>query len=295
MACLQTAEVGLTQPAQATTPEGGNPATADPVPPSSRINCIEIGALLAWNRRDIGTPAGRNRGPVAQGEKTIKRPGLLVADDHEIYRDGLVALIQDSMEFEHASGAGSLEEVLEHLGGGTTVGLVILDLNMPGMEGPSSLAAIKQIDPELKIVVLSASDSRDDVLAALASGAHGYVWKGSNNDEIVAALNAVMLGTIHVPNFMAEPVRATSTAADSDAPASEIDVSRFTPRQSDVLLLLAQGLSNKEIARELDLSESTIKIHVTAILRELGARNRTQAVVMAQGLGKATPPADKTC
>ncbi len=205
---------------------------------------------------------------------------ILIADDHGLYREGLATLIRDSVDVEEVLEAASLQSALEALGD-ATIGCLLIDLDMPGMDGVTSLLTIRQQRADLRIVVVSGSDQREDVLGALANGAHGYVWKGSDNEEIARALAAVMQGTIYVPSFLAGAGERESREEDE---GPSIDLSRFTPRQADVLTLLAKGMSNKEIARELDLAESTVKIHVAAIFRELGARNRTQAVVLAQKL-----------
>jgi len=202
---------------------------------------------------------------------------ILIADDHGLYREGLATLIRDSVDVEEVLEAASLEDAMSFLED-TAIGCILVDLNMPGMDGVASLLAIRQRRADLRIVVVSGSDQRDDVLGALANGAHGYVWKGSDNEEIARALAAVLQGTIYVPSFLAGAGEKENRGPSGPA----IDLSRFTPRQAEVLTLLAKGMSNKEIARELDLAESTVKIHVAAIFRELGARNRTQAVVLAQ-------------
>ena len=202
---------------------------------------------------------------------------ILIADDHGLYREGLATLVRDSVEVTEVLEAPSLQEALKLLCD-ETIGCILVDLDMPGMDGVASLLTIRAQRADLRIVVVSASDVREDVLGALANGAHGYVWKGSENEEISRALAAVLQGTIYVPAFLAGA--GDRETREEGGPA--IDLSRFTPRQAEVLMLLAKGLSNKEIARELDLAESTVKIHVAAIFRELGARNRTQAVVLAQ-------------
>ena len=208
---------------------------------------------------------------------------ILIADDHGLYREGLATLIRDSVVADEVLEAATLQDALEILGD-ATIGCILVDLDMPGMDGVASILTIRQQRADLRIVVVSGSDQREDVLGALANGAHGYVWKGSDNEEIARALDAVMKGTIYVPSFLAV-AGEREDRDENEAPS--IDLSRFTPRQADVLTLLAKGMSNKEITRHLDLAESTVKIHVAAIFRELGARNRTQAVVLAQKLSSA--------
>lgn len=206
---------------------------------------------------------------------------ILIADDHGLYREGLATLIRDSVAVEEVLESANLEQALETLAD-DSIGCLLVDLDMPGMDGVASLLTIRHHRSDLRIVVVSASDQRQDVLGALANGAHGYVWKGSDNEEIARALSAVLSGTIYVPSFLAGAGEEEDGPGEHEGP--NIDLSRFTPRQADVLTLLAKGMSNKEIARSLDLAESTVKIHVAAIFRELGARNRTQAVVLAQNL-----------
>jgi len=202
---------------------------------------------------------------------------ILIADDHGLYREGLATLIRDSVDVAEVLEASTLEDALALLED-AAIGCILVDLNMPGMDGVASLLAIRQRRADLRIVVVSGSDERENVLGALANGAHGYVWKGSDNEEIARALAAVLQGTIYVPSFLA----GAGEKENRETSGPAIDLSRFTPRQAEVLTLLAKGMSNKEIARELDLAESTVKIHVAAIFRELGARNRAQAVVLAQ-------------
>ncbi|MCW5771736.1 MAG: response regulator transcription factor [Rhodospirillaceae bacterium] len=205
--------------------------------------------------------------------RPLKR--ILVADDHALFRKGLKLLLSDVHPKADLRDVDSLDSALECLSG-EPVDLAILDLRMPGMNGPESLRAVREAYPDTMLLVLSGSDARNDVLGALGAGVHGYVVKTSPDAELLAAIERVRKGQVYVPPQLAAPA-ADAPAAEPDAPVFE----GLTPRQRDVLRLLARGKANKEIARELDLAEGTVKIHLAAVLRFLKARNRTEAAVLA--------------
>ncbi len=207
--------------------------------------------------------------------RPLKR--ILIADDHALFRKGLRLLLSDSFPKADVRDVDSLDAALEGLSHAAPVDLAILDLRMPGMAGAESLRAVREAYPETAILVLSGSDARHDVLGALGAGVHGYVVKSSPDAELLSAIERVRRGQVYVPSQLASP------AMPDPAPASEPPAAfdGLTPRQKDVLRLLAKGRSNKEIARELDLAEGTVKIHLAAVLRFLKARNRTEAAVLA--------------
>jgi DNA-binding NarL/FixJ family response regulator len=175
--------------------------------------------------------------------------------------------------------------------------LALFDLAMPGMEGPNTLAAVRKDHPDTRIAVVSASQSRDDVVAALAAGVHGYIAKGSGPLELIRALKIVMSGDIYVPAFLADvPANGmrraesstilTASEAEEKALGTGLAVGSaetrgslvaISPRQREVLALLVKGYSNKRIAQELLLGEGTVKIHVAGLLRNLGVSNRAGA------------------
>jgi DNA-binding NarL/FixJ family response regulator len=200
----------------------------------------------------------------------------LIADDHALFRKGLALLLADAYPKSDLRDVDSLDAALEALSG-DPVDLAILDLRMPGMNGAESLRAVREAYPDTSLLVLSASDARNDVLGALGAGVHGYVVKTTPDAELLAAIERVRKGEVYVPPQLA--LRSASDASDA-AEAAPI-IQGLTPRQRDVLRLLARGKANKEIARELDLAEGTVKIHLAAVLRFLKARNRTEAAVLA--------------
>lgn len=202
----------------------------------------------------------------------------VIADDHGMYRMGLAFTLKDRLGFDGVEEAASLDEALSRLGDTDDIALAIFDLSMPGMQSAASLAAVRECYPDLPIAVVSGSDSRTDVLAALAAGVNGFVPKGLRDDDLVAALKTILGGAIYVPATLAQSTAATEPATTG------IDLARLTPRQREVLELLVEGRSNKEIARALDLGHGTVKIHLAAVFRHLGVSNRAAAAAIAAPL-----------
>lgn len=207
----------------------------------------------------------------------------LIADDDEFFRIALRTILKSELGFADVIEAKSLDQAIEILPERVDVSLALFDLAMPGMESPASLKAVRDFAPNLRIAVVSGSTERANILAALTAGVHGYVPKGLGATELAAAIRLIIDGVIYVPPEIAylpslkeEELFDEMTASAPPAPAS---VLALTSRQRDVLSLLVQGLSNKEIARELHISAGTIKIHLAALYRVLGVRNRQAAAV----------------
>jgi two-component system, NarL family, nitrate/nitrite response regulator NarL len=197
---------------------------------------------------------------------------LLIVDDHSLLRDGLSALLRQLGPNTIVLNANGGAEALDVAAREPDLDLVILDLAMPDMDGPQVIKALGARRPDLPIVVLSASEDAADVRRVMALGALGYVPKSANPQTLLSALQLVLAGELYVPALLlAEPAAASAESAP-----------RLTPRQSDVLTQMCLGLSNKGIARHLAMSEKTVKTHVTAIFKILGAANRTQAVNIAR-------------
>lgn len=208
----------------------------------------------------------------------------LIADDHELFRDGLALLLADLLNAETVVEAASLDEAMEKLRDLPKVDLIIVDLRMPGMSGPESLAALLDGFPESRVVVISAWEERAEILAALEVGAHGYIPKSLSNTQMVDALRLVMNGGVFAPPSLGRRDSGGGRdVAASPAPASGGEPLRFTQRQRDVLDELRKGRSSKEIARTLDIAEGTVKIHLAAIYRALGVRTRAEAIVRLAG------------
>jgi DNA-binding NarL/FixJ family response regulator len=186
------------------------------------------------------------------------------------------------------SEADCLEGALIAIEAQGNLDLILMDLNMPGFVSFDTLREARECYPRARFMILSASDAKEDVLESLAAGLHGFVSKLQLDDEIVAAVKYVLSGCIYVPPWLAHlSVLAPSRCSNLGLPSHARDQSpppRLTPRQRDVLPLLARGMSNKEIARTLKIAEATTKIHAAGLCRLLGAKNRAEAAVAARVL-----------
>jgi len=203
---------------------------------------------------------------------------ILVADDHELFLDGLkmvVSTLDDDVSVDMAHDHAELQEKAD---GRTAYDLILTDLAMPGLAWHESLQKLKENNPDTPIVVLSAVYDKETVLQAIDIGASGFIPKTSSNKIIVGALYLILSGGLYLP-----PELAGITAKEEAKIAAGKGL--LTPRQTDVLRLMGQGKSNKIIARELNLSEGTVKLHVTSILKALNVTNRTGAVVAGRNLG----------
>ena len=202
---------------------------------------------------------------------------LLVVDDHPILREGLVAVLEDQADFEVVGVAGTAAEGAR-LASTSTPDVVLLDLEMPDSKGFESVTALHAAAPSTNLLVFTAYDTDDIVVGALRAGAKGYLLKGASVAELAQAIRSVAGGQ----TYLSPRVAATVVA--------QLDTRRSTPvlspRELEVLRLIAQGHSNKQAAHQLSISEATVKFHVTSILTTLSADNRAQAVRIAtqQGL-----------
>lgn len=203
---------------------------------------------------------------------------ILVADDHALFREGLryvLARLGDEVEiFEARDGSEALDVVATR----SDLDLVLLDLAMPGMDGFEGLRELRRRVPAVPIVILAASEDSADVRAALDAGAMGFIPKSSTSSVMLSALRLVLSGGVYLPPAFLEKSSRRGTSARS------LEALGLTARQQDVLKLLGQGQSNKEIAQAFGLAEGTVKLHVSAILRALDVDNRTQAVIAAARL-----------
>lgn len=198
----------------------------------------------------------------------------LVIDDHQLIRDGMSRVLEDALAFTNVRQAHSLEAGLDLLADGAPPHLILVDLNMPGSDGPESLVALVDAFPESNIVVMSASEEKADVLGSLSAGVDGYVPKSFAVPEMVAALRQVMEGSTFVPRGLAR--RGVTGSAK---PKSSLDgLDNLTARQREVMEQLLLGQSSKEIARVLGVAEGTVKIHLAALYRVLGVNSRAAAI-----------------
>jgi DNA-binding NarL/FixJ family response regulator len=219
---------------------------------------------------------------MARRAKSEFQGTVLIADDHEVFRIGLVQLLRRSLKVKRFLEAECFAQVVEHLQD-RTVTLTILDLRMPGLESAKEITRLRLIRPEAQVVVLSASESRKDIVEALSAGAHGYIVKSQNTDQLVDRLRHVLSGEIYVPAVLAE-LRAEPAEATASSPGAQLEQKTLSRRQHQVLRELVEGKSNKEIARSLNVAEGTVKIHLAALFRILGATNRAHAVALGKQL-----------
>ncbi|CAH1043499.1 response regulator transcription factor [Halomonas sp. TD01] len=208
---------------------------------------------------------------------------LLVADDHPLFRDALNAVISagltDTQLLESDSLAGAINTIDTH----DELDLLLLDLSLPDADGLEGLTILRERFPWLPVAIVSAHQERQLVLDAITQGAVGYIPKSTPREQLLAALNQILQGQLYLPaDIMRQPPpRMESSALTSSSEVSRERLIRLTDKQLDVLSCMALGMSNKQIARELFIAETTVKTHVSAILRKLGATSRVHAIVIA--------------
>ena len=203
-------------------------------------------------------------------------PTILIADDHPLFREALkhaVARLLPDATLHEADSADALYALVD---ANADADLLLLDLNMPGVQGFSALVHLRGAYPQLPVVMVSAREEPEVMRRALDHGAVGFIPKSSDAATLASALQQVLDGERWVPEAA---LAAPPAATDERAVAAR--VRELTPQQFRVLQMLGAGLLNKQIGYELGVSEATIKAHMTAILRKLGASNRTQAVLLA--------------
>lgn len=202
---------------------------------------------------------------------------VVVIDDHPLFRKGVADLIAMApglrMEGEAADGESGL-----HVVEITHPDLILLDLNMKGLDGLATLRRLRDLDPEVRVVMLTVSDNEEDVVAALRAGADGYLLKDMEPEEILGGLERVTQGRLVLSDRLVDLVARALREEPRPARVSEAGL---TPREEEILGCLERGFSNKLIARDLDLSVGTVKVHVKHILKKLRLKTRVEAAVWA--------------
>jgi DNA-binding NarL/FixJ family response regulator len=206
---------------------------------------------------------------------------VVVVDDHPLLREGVARSLNEAAGFA-VVGQGSSADEAVRLTSDLRPDIVLLDLSMPG-GGLNAARRIGETAPEVKIVVLTVSEADEDIMEALRAGAKGYVLKGVGSAMLVEILVGVARGESYVSPSLAARLLTEMRAQGGGRAAPEDPLSRLSEREEEILRLVAKGLSNKEVGRQLKLQEKTVKHHMTRILSKLQVRNRTEAAILARG------------
>lgn len=208
---------------------------------------------------------------------------ILVADDHPVVRDGLIAMLSTQPDFQIAGEAANGPEVIEKTAE-LRPDVVLLDLEMPEMDGVEALRQIRSVQSDVKVLVFTAFDADERILGAVQAGARGYLLKGVPREDIFNAIRVISQGGSLLQPIVAKKLMQQVAGAEPTEKTTGL-IEPLTPREQEVLQLLAQGMTNKEIASELVITERTVKFHVSSILRKMDRGNRTEAVRTAVELG----------
>lgn len=204
---------------------------------------------------------------------------IMIVDDHALMREGLTKILEMEDNLEVVIKAADGYEALGYIEN-ESVDIVLLDINMPNMNGIETLKKMKQIQPEIKIIMLTVYDTREYLIETLNLGANGYMLKDAESDSLVKAIETVYNGGSYIhPNLAGELFKEINRQRVSRNIKSGVDA--LTRREYEVLLLIAEGMSNKSISEHLIISEKTVKNHVSSILRKLELQDRTQAAIFA--------------
>ena len=239
-----------------------------------------------------GIVLGGEEVPMLTTEVEACMPRILIWDEQTIYRAGLRSFIGAEIPRAEVIETTNLPQALDHIRS-SNIDLVLVGTCRSSLAALDSLKAAREASPSTRFIIVSASDTRADILATLTAGFHGFISKHQSCTEILAAVTSILAGRIYLPASFAKIGGGDALSSQFDGEAlpalsTEADVLKLTKRQREVLTLLARGLSNKEIARILAIAEATTKIHMAALLRALGARNRTEAAFKAAGLVSST-------
>jgi two-component system, NarL family, nitrate/nitrite response regulator NarL len=206
----------------------------------------------------------------------LDRTRILLVDDHPMMRRGLRDLLELEPDLEPVGDAGSGPDALK-LAEELNPDLILLDLNMPGMDGLETLKRLRDAGEDARIVMFTVSDDQSHVLEALRNGADGYLLKDMDAEQLVAQIRQAAHGKLalspELTMVLAEAIR------ERPKTSTQVQASSLTKREKDVLRWIAKGQSNKMIARKLDITEGTVKVHVKRLLNKLGMRSRTEAAV----------------
>jgi DNA-binding NarL/FixJ family response regulator len=207
---------------------------------------------------------------------------VLVADDHPLFRTALADLLAREQDFQLIGAVEGLDQAREVLAE-RECDLVILDLLMPGMDEPGAVAGVRELRPNARVAVISGNLDTAAVAAGLQAGATGFLPKSFDPPVILAALRLILTGAIYVPHGLMPGVLppSTGTGAGTGSTPPPASGAPLSQREQEILTLMAQGASHKEVARALNVAEVTVKLYAQRIVRKLGAKNRTAAIAKA--------------
>jgi DNA-binding NarL/FixJ family response regulator len=211
---------------------------------------------------------------------------VIVADDHPLFRSAIKEALASEQEATQFLEAGSFESLQALVDQNQEIDLVLLDLHMPGVSGFAGLVYLCNRYPSVPVVIISANEDPVVIRRALAHGASGFIPKSSSMETIRGAIAAVLMGEVWSPPSLGRTNLPGRNASEVELAER---MAQLTPQQFRVLMMMSQGLLNKQIGYELNVSEATVKAHVTAIMSKLGVNNRTQAVLVAERLSVSNP------
>ncbi len=206
---------------------------------------------------------------------------ILIADDHALFRDGLSLQLEKIAPQAVINQAANFSQALKIVESVQDTDLIIIDLDMPDMKWEDGLRELRAKAPQSRFVVISASEDSRNIKKIIEMGISGYIPKRSETKVLLSALKLIMDGGTYLPPSIMD----NSASAHVEGRTNRHGGKLLTPRQSEVLEYVAQGLSNKQIAYNMGVSEATVKLHINALLRAVGATNRTQAFIIAQKMG----------
>jgi DNA-binding NarL/FixJ family response regulator len=219
------------------------------------------------------------------------QPTIIIADDHPLFREALKLAISQALAGARTLEADTVDSLLATLNSNPDVDLLLLDLGMPGAHGFSALVQARAHYPSIPVVVISGREDQDIGQRTLLHGASAFIAKSASVPTIIDAIQTVLRGDVWNPPI---PLSTAARVHPDEADAAR-RVASLTPQQFRVLSMLCSGQSNKHIALQIEVSEATVKAHMTAILEKMGAENRTQAVLIAQRLAlhQFAPPVEE--
>lgn len=240
-------------------------------------------AMQAMNNRchdPEATPDNNNAQAESKMEPAYK---ILIADDHPLFREAINGVITSGFDGSEIIETDDLDSALEITRANDDLDLILLDLNMPGMHGLNGLITLRNEAPTIPVVIVSAENDKQVVLQAITYGAVGFITKSSPRSQMTDAIQQILNGNVYLPSDIIRTGKESRSrrGRHQDNPISPELLNSLTRRQLLVLERMSTGESNKQIAYNLNIAETTVKAHVSAILRKLGVHNRVQAILSA--------------